>query len=284
MGAQQIQRCALTEPVRQQYFQATGEDIVSHIEPGLVGDARTGQRPEPHDIRIVAETVTADGQADFTFAVVKTPMVVNATAQHVQQAIVLGQLLQLVRLAMSGQVARRRTQHATILRGDGQRHQAGIFRLAVTQGNVHRLAEQIGDAVAQQQAHGEFRVLALELVEPGQQQVSTKVRRCRQLQYATDLILTAGQQTPAFVEIAQRCPGVFKKAFTFGGQAQAAGRTGEQAGTELLLDAFQRGARHRRRHVHAPCRCGQASEVRRPDKQLQIIETQHQEHRLSKKY
>ncbi|MNL17580.1 hypothetical protein D3C87_1386810 [compost metagenome] len=211
-------------------------------------------------------------------------MVVNAAAEHEQQAIVLRQLLQLPRLAMPGEVTRRGTQHAAVLRGDGQRHQAGVLRLAVTQGDVHRLPKQIGDAVTQQQTHGEFRVFALKLVQPGQQQVATEVRRRRQLQHAADLILATGQQTPTFIEVAQGRPSIFEKAFTFGGQAQATGRAGEQTGTELLFDALQRRAGHRCRHVHAPRSRRQATEVRRPNEQLQVIETQHPKPRLSKKY
>ncbi|MOA32897.1 hypothetical protein D3C78_1541530 [compost metagenome] len=61
----------------------------------------------------------------------------------------LGQLFQLARLAMPGEVFGRGTQHTTIVWSDGQRHQAGIFGLAVAQGDVHRLAKQIGDAIAQ---------------------------------------------------------------------------------------------------------------------------------------
>ncbi|MNP28710.1 hypothetical protein D3C76_1216940 [compost metagenome] len=118
-------------------------------------------------------------------------------------------------------------------------------------------------------------MLALKLVQPGQQQVAPKVRRCRQLQDAADLILTAGQQTPAFVEMTQGRPSVLQKTFAFCGQAQAAGRAGQQAGAQLLFDALQRRARHCCRHVHAPCGRGQAAQVRRTDEQLQIIEPQH---------
>ncbi|MCY1435718.1 hypothetical protein D9M71_518230 [compost metagenome] len=154
-------------------------------------------------------------------------MIVDPAAEHVQQAIVLCQLLQLPRLAMPGQIAGSGAQHPAVLRGDGQRHQAGVLRFTVAQGNVYRLAKQVGDAVPQQQAHGEFRMLALKLVEPGQQQVAAKVRWRRQLQHPADLILTTGQQSPALVEIAQGRAGVFKKALAFGGQAQAAGRAGQ---------------------------------------------------------
>ena len=53
---------------------------------------------------------------------------------------------------------------------------------------------------------------------------------------------------------------------------------------ELLFDALQRRTGDRRRHVHTPRGRRQTAQVRRPDKQLQVIETQHVKPRLSKKY
>ncbi|KPU62050.1 hypothetical protein AN403_6113 [Pseudomonas fluorescens] len=93
MSAQQIQRCALTEQLRHQHLQAAGQYIGGNIEPGFISDPGTCHGPKAHDIGIVTETVAADGQADFAFAVVKTPVIVDPAAEHVQQAIVLCQLL-----------------------------------------------------------------------------------------------------------------------------------------------------------------------------------------------
>jgi len=129
----------------------------------------------------------------MALAIVKTPMVVDAAAKHVQQAIVLGQLLQMARLAMPGEVTGGGAEYANIVRGDGQRNQAGVFGLAVAQGNVHGLAEQVGDAITEQQAHVQLRVLLLEGVQPRQQLVAAEIRRCRQLQHTTDVILATGQ-------------------------------------------------------------------------------------------
>ncbi|MDQ0126244.1 hypothetical protein J2W17_005222 [Pseudomonas lini] len=127
-------------------------------------------------------------------------------------------------------------------------------------------------------------MFALKLVEPRQQQVSTEIRRRRQLQDPTDLILTASQQPAPLVEIAQRRPGVFEKPLALGGQAQAACGTGKQTGAELLFDTLQRRAGHCSGQVHPARRRGQTAQVRGPDEQLQIIETQHFQPRLSKKY
>ena len=120
-------------------------------------------------------------------------MVMHATAQHIQQAIVLGQLLQVPGFTVLREVAGRGAQHTHILRRHRQRDQAGVFGFAVAQGDVHRLAKQVGNAVAQQQAHGQLRVLTLEFIQPRQQMVAAEVRRRRQLQHAADMILAAGQ-------------------------------------------------------------------------------------------
>ncbi|MNY34519.1 hypothetical protein D3C86_1688660 [compost metagenome] len=79
----------------------------------------------------------------------KTPVIVDPAAEHEQQAIVLRQLLKLSWLTLPGKVTRGGAKNAAILRSDWQRHQARVFRLAVPEGNVHRLAEQVGDAVPQ---------------------------------------------------------------------------------------------------------------------------------------
>ena len=76
-------------------------------------------------------------------------MVMNPRAEHVQQAIVLQQLFELMRLALARQVVGGRAQHPAVVRGHRQGHKAGVFRLAVTQGDIHRLAEQVGNPVTQ---------------------------------------------------------------------------------------------------------------------------------------
>jgi hypothetical protein len=118
-------------------------------------------------------------------------------------------------------------------------------------------------------------VLALELVEPGQQQVATEIRRCRQLQHAADLVLSAGQQTPTLVEIAQA--------------ARAYSRKPSPSAVSRRLRVERANRRRRvavrcvsRRHWPPPPTCPyprgrrQTAQVRRPDKQLQVIETQHE--------
>src|SRR5471032_2558438 len=69
-------------------------------------------------------------------------------------------------------------------------------------------------------------MFTLKFIQPWQQQVASEIRRRRQLQHTADLILSAGQQTAALIQIAQGRPGIFQKAFTFGRQAQTAGGTG----------------------------------------------------------
>lgn len=82
MGAQQIQRCALTKQFRDQHLQAAGQYIGGDIEPGFASDPGTGHGPKAHDIGIVTEAITADGQADFAFAVLKTPVIVDPAGKR----------------------------------------------------------------------------------------------------------------------------------------------------------------------------------------------------------
>ena len=58
MGAQQIQRCALTEQLRHQHLQAAGQYIGGDIEPGFISDPGTCHGPKAHDIGIVTEAVS----------------------------------------------------------------------------------------------------------------------------------------------------------------------------------------------------------------------------------
>ncbi|MOA27947.1 hypothetical protein D3C78_1488550 [compost metagenome] len=97
-------------------------------------------------------------------------------------------------------------------------------------------------------------MIALELVQPRQQQITAKVRGRRQLQDTADLILSTGEQAPPLIQLAQRRAGIFQESLALGRQAQAAGRSRQQPRPQLLLDTFQRRAGHCRRHVHAP-RC-----------------------------
>ena len=119
-------------------------------------------------------------------------------------------------------------------------------------------------------------MFTLELVEPGQQQIAAKIRRGRKLQHATDLILTAGQQAPAFIQVAQGRPGVFEKALALRGEPQAAGGTGQQPCAQVFLDALEGSTGHRRRKVHDPGRRRQAAQVCGTHEQLQVIESQHE--------
>ena len=174
VGTQQIERRTLATQFRQDHAQAAGQHIAADIQPGFIGDAHPGHRPAAHHIGIVAESVATDGQADVPSAVVKGPVVMDPAAEHIEQAIVLSQLFQMPRLSVTRKVTGRGAQYAHIVRCDGQSDQAGILGLAIAQGDIHRLAKQVSDPIAQQEPHGELRVVALELVQPRQQVVATK--------------------------------------------------------------------------------------------------------------
>ena len=85
---------------------------------------------------------------------------------------------------MRCQIGRGGAQHAPVFGSQRQRHQAGILRLAVAKGGIHRFAVNIGHAVRQLQTDVDGRVQRLEGIEPGQQHIAPQVRRRSQLQCA----------------------------------------------------------------------------------------------------
>ncbi|MNL73728.1 hypothetical protein D3C87_1992300 [compost metagenome] len=87
-------------------------------------------------------------------------------------------------------------------------------------------------------------MLALKLVQPGQQYVTAKVRGRRQLQDTTDVFLPMIEQASSFVQAAQGGASIGQKTIALAGQAQAAGRTGQQANAQLLLKALEGRAGH----------------------------------------
>ena len=86
MGAQQIQRSTLAEKLRQQHFEASGEDIGADIEPRFISNARPRHRPQPYDVGVITEAITTDRQTDFALAVMKTPMVMHAAADRLPRS------------------------------------------------------------------------------------------------------------------------------------------------------------------------------------------------------
>ncbi|KPY95690.1 hypothetical protein ALO94_200462 [Pseudomonas syringae pv. spinaceae] len=125
-------------------------------------------------------------------------------------------------------------------------------------------------------------MLLLKFVQPGQKDVAAKVRRCGELQHTLATVLTAGQQAPPFFQAAECRARVFQKPFTFGGQAQAAGRTRQQARAQLPLDTLEGRTGNGRRQVHHPRRGRKTAQVCCTHEQLQVIKTQHQRLVLSK--
>ncbi|MNC41112.1 hypothetical protein D3C75_898640 [compost metagenome] len=127
-------------------------------------------------------------------------------------------------------------------------------------------------------------MLALQFIQPGQQDIAPEVRRRRQLQHATDVILPPCQLTPPFIQAGQGIARVQQKALAFGGQAQVAGRAGQQARTQLLLQAFECSTGHRRGKVEQACRRRQAAQFGGANEQLQVIDSHRNASALSKKH
>ena len=176
---------------------------------------------------------------------------------------------------MARQVGRGAAQHAAIAGRQRQGDQAGVLRLAVAQGNVHRLAEQVGDAVAEQQAQRQLRTLGLELVEPGQQRVAPEVRGRGDLQHAADLVAHARQLPASALQAGQGGAGVGQVLFALDGEAQAASGTQQQTYLQLRLQALERGAGHRGRAVQLTGSGGQATQLGSADEQGDVVEAQH---------
>jgi len=108
--------------------------------------------PAPHRVGIVADPVALHRHFPDAPALDEAPAIVDPLAEQVQQAVVRRQVVDPPGCSVVGQVVRRGAQHAAVAGRQGQRHQVGILRLAVAQGDVHRLAVQVGDPVAQMQA------------------------------------------------------------------------------------------------------------------------------------
>ncbi|MNT49809.1 hypothetical protein D3C72_1866840 [compost metagenome] len=76
---------------------------------------------------------------------------------------------------MPRQVRGRRAHDAAVLFGQRQRHQAGVIRRAVADGDVHGLAIQIGQPVADAYLEAHAGILGLKIIQPGQQHVTPQV-------------------------------------------------------------------------------------------------------------
>ena len=141
-----------------------------------------GHGPAAHHVGVVGAAVAMHLLGVQLAVAPEVPAVMQPLANHEAQAVMPGQRLRAVRLAMAGQIIRRGAQHAPAVGGQRQRHQAGIRRLAKADGQVHRLAVHIAQPVGYAQAQLHIGVLLLKLVEPAQRQVAAKIRWHRQVQ------------------------------------------------------------------------------------------------------
>ena len=154
-----------------------------------------------------------------------------------------------LRRAVTRQIGRRRAHHAAVGFGQGQRNQAGVGGRAVAHREVHRLAEQIGQPVADAHLEADAGMAALEFIQPGQQHVAPQVRGHRDRQRAADGGLVARQRVAAGVQRCDGRAGVLQVALAVRRQPQAARGADEQPGLQRQLQPFQGGAGDRRRQV-----------------------------------
>ena len=108
-----------------------------------------------HHIGVVADAIARYHLRHLPSPVMETPALVNAPGQHEAQTIMFGQFIQLTRHTMKRQIGWRAAQHASIRRCHRKRHQTGILRRAIAQGDIYRLAEKISIAVSQEQSQAD---------------------------------------------------------------------------------------------------------------------------------
>ena len=142
-----------------------------------------------------------------------------------------------LRRAVTRQIGRRRAHHAAVGFGQGQRNQAGVGGRAVAHREVHRLAEQIGQPVADAHLEADAGMAALEFIQPGQQHVAPQVRGHRDRQRAADGGLVARQRVAAGVQRCDGRAGVLQVALAVRRQPQAARGNGRTAGSPASAPA-----------------------------------------------
>ncbi|MNX29382.1 hypothetical protein D3C86_595190 [compost metagenome] len=134
-----------------------------------------GQRPAAHQISVVADAVALDRHRRRRALVFESPTVVQRLAQHERQAVVPTQIGWGLGHAVTRQVRGRRAHDAAVVFGQRQRHQGRVIRGAVADRDVHGLAVQVGQAVADAYLEAHTGILGLEIIQPGQQHVTPQV-------------------------------------------------------------------------------------------------------------
>ncbi len=233
--AHQLQRNVAAEAVEQQ-LQASGQHVFAQVQPGFVGDAFAGHRPAPHHVGVVADQRAAHRDHGAAPVDLERPAIVGAATELVDQAIVLTQFVQTHRRAPSLQVIGRRREHTTVAFEQGQGHVVGVIEVADADRHINRIAEHVGHFIGQPKVQAQPWMCGSECGQPRQQQVATKVRRCRQLQRAVQFGVLALYAGPPFAQGSQYLLRIRQVQRALAGQAQAAGGTHEQAQVQF---AFQ---------------------------------------------
>ena len=181
--ADQLQRYVAADAIEQQ-LQAPCKHILAQVQPGFVGDAFAGYRPAPHHIGVIADQRAAHRNHAAAPVDLERPAIIGAATELVDQAIMLAQIVQARGHAAPLQIVGRRREYAPIAFQQGQGDVVGVVEVADADGHVDRVAEHVGHFVGQAQVQAQPRVRGAKGAQPGQQQISTEVRRRRQLQGA----------------------------------------------------------------------------------------------------
>ena len=140
------------------------------------------QRPAADNLAVIAEVVTAHLDFLKQRPLAEIPGAIGLAPAHIAQRAVVGQIFGRMRSTVARQVVGAGAGNAMVIGYHRQGHQAGVSRHAKAQGDVDRVAKQVGIAVIEQQLQTDGGVLQLELIQPAQQHIATKVRGRGQLQ------------------------------------------------------------------------------------------------------
>ncbi|MND78082.1 hypothetical protein D3C80_697890 [compost metagenome] len=140
--------------------------------------------------------------------------------------------------AFPRQVLGRGHQYLAVPRCQWQGYIVGVGVQAIADGDIHRIAEQIGDLVGEEEAQVQLGMLSAKRREPGQQHVAPQIGGRGHLQRSAELGAFLTQVVAPVPEGFQGDKGRGQVPLAFGCQAQAARGAGKQSHIQLTLQAL----------------------------------------------
>src|SRR5690349_16194594 len=238
----QVQRSILARLIRQQYLQSICFDIVMHIEPRLIGDAPPFDGPAPRDFSVVAKKHTLYCDLPPHAAGWERPAVVNTSTENVRQTVVQHQFIQRCRQATPLHVFRRGNKHPSVVFCERKRHVARRLWRPIANGDVYRVAKDIGHVVRQRKLQHQLWMRVAEHPEPRKQTVSTEIRRGSDSQSALKCMLCSMQTLTTLVNHRENLLGIGEVLLSFRGKFQTSRGTRKETGIQLALKPLDCGA------------------------------------------